>query len=68
LCTFGIPFGRYKFLRLPYGIQSAPEVFQTRFKSIFDLEGVNVYIDDIFIWGSTKEELTSKTQKSFTAS
>jgi hypothetical protein len=27
LCTFNTPFGRYKFLRLPFGINSAPEVF-----------------------------------------
>lgn len=63
MCTFGTPFGRYKFLRHPYGIKSAPEVFQTRFKSIFDLEGVDVYIDDIFIWGSTKEEHDERLKK-----
>ncbi|KAK0154442.1 Retrovirus-related Pol polyprotein from transposon 412 [Merluccius polli] len=28
LCTFNTPFGRYRFLRLPFGISSAPEVFQ----------------------------------------
>ncbi len=28
LCTFNTPFGRYKFKRLPFGICSAPEVFQ----------------------------------------
>ena len=28
LCTFNIPFGRYRFTRLPFGIKSAPEVFQ----------------------------------------
>ena len=27
LCTFSTPFGRYKFLRLPFGITWAPEVF-----------------------------------------
>ena len=26
--TFNTPFGRYKYLRLPFGISSAPEVFQ----------------------------------------
>lgn len=38
LCTFGTPFGRYKFKRLPFGIVTASEVVQERFKSIFDLE------------------------------
>ena len=30
LCTFNSPFGRYRFLRMPFGISSAPEVFQKR--------------------------------------
>ncbi len=28
LCTFNTPFGRYMFKRLPFGISSAPDVFQ----------------------------------------
>lgn len=28
ICTFGTPFGRYRFLRLPFGISSATEVFR----------------------------------------
>jgi len=27
LTTFATPFGRYRFLRLPYGISSSPEIF-----------------------------------------
>lgn len=27
LCTFNTPFGRFKFLRLPFGINAAPEIF-----------------------------------------
>ena len=30
LCTFNTPYGRYKFNVLPFGIASAPEVFQKR--------------------------------------
>ncbi|GFT93525.1 transposon Ty3-I Gag-Pol polyprotein [Nephila pilipes] len=30
ICTFNTPFGRYKFNKLPFGIVSAPEVFQKR--------------------------------------
>lgn len=47
LCTFGTPYGRYKFLRLPFGIKVAPEVFHERFKTIFNVEGCEVYIDDL---------------------
>ena len=28
LTTFNSPFGRYRWLRMPFGINSAPEVFQ----------------------------------------
>ncbi|XP_063917307.1 uncharacterized protein K02A2.6-like [Zophobas morio] len=56
LCTVGTPYGRYKFLRLPYGIKCAPEVFNDRFRNIFNLPNVAVYIDDIIIWGNSREE------------
>ena len=54
---FNTPFGRYKFLRLPYGICSASEVFHRDAKELFkDIEGVDTFIDDILIWGSNEEE------------
>ena len=56
LCTVGTPFGRYKFLRLPYGVKCAPEVFNERFRNIFDIPNVAVYIDDILIWGKSKTD------------
>lgn len=50
LLTFSTPFGRWKFLCLPYGIISASEVFQFVFMEIFgDISGVGIYIDDIKI-------------------
>lgn len=65
LCTFGTPFGRYKFLRMPYGIKIASEVFQQKFKEIFNLEGVEIYIDDILIHGKTQEEHDERLEKVF---
>ena len=57
LCTFNIPFGRYRFLRLPFGIISAPEVFHRTVRQLFEgIEGVETYIDDLLIWGETKED------------
>lgn len=45
LCTFGTPFGRYQFTRMPFGINSAPEVFQRKNYEIFgDLQGVGIYL------------------------
>ena len=57
LTTFHNPYGRYKFLRLPFGIASAPEVFHRVITEILDgLEGCFNYIDDVLVWGRTKEE------------
>lgn len=57
LCTFGTPFGRYQFLRLPYGINSASEVFHAKVKQLLeDLDGVESFIDDVIVFGSTIEE------------
>lgn len=63
LCTFGTPMGRYRFKRLPFGIVTASEVFQERFKEIFNLTGVEIYIDDILIHGKTKEEHDERLKK-----
>ncbi|GBO99797.1 Retrovirus-related Pol polyprotein from transposon 412 [Eumeta japonica] len=35
LCTFNTPFGRYKFLRLPFGISVAPEIFHGEMVKLF---------------------------------
>ena len=57
LCTFNTPFGRYMFTRLPFGISSAPDVFQSIMSEMFeDIDGVEVVVDDLLIWGETEEE------------
>lgn len=57
LCTFNTPFGRYRFLRLPFGIRSAPEIFHKMMKFIIEgLDGVDIYIDDFIVYGETKEQ------------
>lgn len=56
LLTFGTPFGKFRFLRLPYGIVNSSEIFQERFSKIFRTIGVEIYIDDIIIHGKTKQE------------
>ncbi|XP_072035931.1 uncharacterized protein [Amphiura filiformis] len=53
LTTFGTPFGRYRWLRMPFGIATAPEEFQRRQHEIAeDLPGVEVIADDYLIYGS----------------
>ena len=52
LTTFNSPFGRYRFRRLPFGICSAPEIFQrTMHELIEGLKGVEVIADDFIILG-----------------
>ena len=64
LCTFNTPFGRYMFKRLPFGISSAQDVFQAVMSEMFeDIEGVEVVVDDIIIWGTTQEEHDTTLEK-----
>lgn len=63
ICTVGTPFGLYKFVRLPFGMKSAPEVFQKRFRQIFNVPGTKIYIDDLLIWGKTKAEHDERLKK-----
>lgn len=57
LTTFITPFGRFCFTRLPYGINSASEIYQRKMEELLaGIEGVHSIIDDIIIHGKTKEE------------
>ena len=58
LTTFHTPFGRYRWRRMPFGISSAPEVFQQRMHQLIErLKGVEVVADDFLIagYGDNKE-------------
>lgn len=57
LTTFNSPIGRYAFTRLPFGIKSAPEVFQAAMECLLEgLDGVAVIMDDILVYAATREE------------
>ena len=57
LTTFITPHGRYCFRKLPFGISSAPELYQRRMSQILSgLDGIVCHIDDVLIYGSTQEE------------
>ena len=48
-----IPFGRYRWLQLPFAVSSAPELFARKIQEIVqDLKGVEVLADDIRVYGS----------------
>ena len=53
LLTFNTPFGRYQYLRMPFGINSVPKIFQKRMTQAFDdLSGVKTIADDIILSGA----------------
>lgn len=64
LTTFNTPYGRYRYLRMPFGICTAPEVFQRVFYNVFQgLEGIGLYIDDLIVWGKDFEEHNDRLKK-----
>ena len=53
LCTTVVPWGKYRYLRLPMGIKNSPDVFQNVMMEILgDLPFVRVYLDDVLITSS----------------
>ena len=53
LTTFHTPFGRRKWLRMPFGICSAPEEFERHVNEIIKgLEGVTSIADDQLVTGA----------------
>ena len=57
LCTFSTPFGRYSYMRLSFGISSAPEVFQRKNYELFgDIPNVHIVFDDIILAAADDDE------------
>ena len=54
-CTaFVVPWGKYRYLRLPMGISTAPDEFQARMQALLgDLPFVRVYLDDVLVLTET---------------
>ena len=64
LCTFNMPWGWFRFLRLPFGIKSASKVFQQKNCETFsDIPGVYVIADDMIIAASSEREHDEILQK-----
>ena len=54
LTSFWTPFGRY---HLPFGLTSAPEVFQCKQHEVLEgLHGMEVIVDDILVYGCGKTQ------------
>ena len=53
LTTFNTHVGRYRWLRLPFGLNAAAEIFQRKLHQVFsDIEGVACIADDIIVIGN----------------
>ena len=60
LLTFNTPWGRYRFTRLPFGISSAPEIYQRAMDRLFSEVPVEIIVDDFLIHGGNQHELDDK--------
>ncbi|XP_058816578.1 uncharacterized protein K02A2.6-like [Topomyia yanbarensis] len=64
LTTFLTENGMFRFTRLMFGVNCAPEIFQREMSRILkDIDNVIVYIDDILIFGKTIDELRKTVAK-----
>ena len=52
--AFVVPWGKFRFLRLPMGISTAPDEFQARMQALLgDLPFIRVYLDDVLVLTET---------------
>jgi len=55
LTTISTPFGLYRHAFLPFGIKTAPAIFQATMDKIFaGMDGIEVYQDNIYVHGKSK--------------
>jgi transposase InsO family protein len=68
LCTFHSPAGKYRFVRLPFGLSVSQDVFQARMDKILNKvgEGVIGIADDVIVYGKTTEEHDANLHKLMT--
>ena len=63
LCSFITPWGRFRFTKMPFGLVTASDEFQRMTDQLFgSIEGATVVVDDILVWGSTKEQHDQRLQ------
>ncbi|XP_049520478.1 uncharacterized protein K02A2.6-like [Dermacentor silvarum] len=67
LLTINTHMGLFKFTRLPYGITSAPSIFQAVMDDVLGgLDRVACYLDDVLIAGESFEESWKKVESVLT--
>ena len=66
--AFATHLGLYEFLRMPYGLRTAPQTFQHILNSIFAdflYQWLIIYIDDVTVWANTDHETLSRYELVF---
>lgn len=64
LTTFLMPDGMYRFKRLCFGVNCAPEIFQSHMERIFKgVKNTVIYLDDVLVFGKSLEELRATTEE-----
>jgi len=56
--TFVCPFGRFRYVRMPFGLKNAPALFQRMMEKVLDSckEYASCYIDDVIVYSRGWEE------------
>lgn len=67
LTTINTHVGLFQFLRLPYGVKTAPAIFQAVMDKVLNgIQNVCGYFDDILIAGKTFDECLETVKKVLT--
>jgi hypothetical protein len=57
LTTFSTSYGRFRWLRLPFGLNVSSDIFQKRLnQELLGLEGVRCIADDILVYGTNEKD------------
>ena len=64
--AFNTPFGKYEYIKVPFGLAQAPAYFQELMTGILkDFSFMIAYLDDLIIFSKTPQEHLSHIRKVF---
>ena len=63
LLRFNTPWGQYRFTRLPFGISSVPEIYQSEMDKLFQGVPVEIIEDDFFIHSKDQIDTDQKLRR-----
>ena len=63
LTTFSTSFGRYRYLRMPFGINTALEIYQRTMEQLFTGYPCAIIVDNLLVWGRDTAEHDANLEK-----